>query len=232
MACPGEAQTEWVELYNAGSTLTVTNWRITDRSNNYRIINGTLLAQSYGAFAWTGSLLNNTGDGFFITTDSGQLLDSAAYDSCTTGKSLILDASDNWVAATPSPGAANTLPAAVVAASPSAVISTTIAATPSTSSSATGVSLGIDRTPEENVRPPSFKPESLVLQVPDRVGEVAPELTANKQTARLLQPVMIEADPPAFESSKPWWLFFVIMAGLLFAASGLLPPYASAIKTS
>lgn len=102
MACPSTGN-EWIELYNAtNTTIQIASWQVTDESNNKKTINGTLPPLSFSVFEWSGSLLNNTGDSFKITTPTGQLIAQATYDSCSTGVSFVYE-NGEWVGALESP---------------------------------------------------------------------------------------------------------------------------------
>lgn len=102
MACPASGN-EWIELFNASSsTIDVTNWQIIDAANNKKTLAGSIPAQSYKTFEWTGSLLNNTGDSFKLITTTGQVLAEAAYESCTTGISFVYEDGE-WIGALESP---------------------------------------------------------------------------------------------------------------------------------
>ncbi len=118
MACPASG-TEWVELYNpTAQDITLTNWHIVDEAGNSKTLSGLLQAQKWAVFSWTGSLLNNSGDSFTITTSNNLTIAQASYDSCTAGQSFVFvwDAGStttgHWLAtATPTPGSENILPA-------------------------------------------------------------------------------------------------------------------------
>jgi hypothetical protein len=116
MACPSSG-TEWVELYNPTTQdFTLTNWRITDESGTSKLLSGLVQAQKWAVFSWTGSLLNNSGDSFTISTSSNQIISQISYDGCTAGQSLVfvLDqgstTTGKWVATTPTPAAENSAP--------------------------------------------------------------------------------------------------------------------------
>lgn len=111
MACPASGN-EWLELYNSNPTpLTVTNWQIIDETGNKKYLNGTIPANEFLKFEWTGSLLNNTGDSFTVVTNNGQTIGTASYDSCSTGVSFVYE-SGEWVGALESPNEETTLSAA------------------------------------------------------------------------------------------------------------------------
>lgn len=221
MACPSDGQTEWVELYNRGSSLTAANWRITDQSGNFRTLSGILLGNSYTVLSWSGSLLNNTGDGFVITTDTNQVVSSASYTSCSSGKSLIAGSDSTWIAATPTPGAAN----------PSAATETTASA--STSVTTTAIDQSSDREQPTNlaasqvaaVALPGYDPRSLFSQpVPPQASDSAQ--SSSPSSSQGVTPSILGATDPTYSPGRPWWLLFVIMAGSLFALSGVVPSYA------
>lgn len=108
MACPSSG-TEWLELYNAASeSLSFQNWKVVDESGNYKVISGTVPAQSWEIFSWSGSLLNNSGDSLTLTTSSNQVLFSLEYGSCTTGSSLVFN-NTSWVPAEATARAENKL---------------------------------------------------------------------------------------------------------------------------
>jgi hypothetical protein len=102
MACPASGN-EWVELYNAtDTTILISNWQVIDGANNKKTISGTIAPLTFSTFQWSGSLLNNTGDSFKITTETGQILGEAAYDSCSPGVSFVYE-NGEWVPAIESP---------------------------------------------------------------------------------------------------------------------------------
>jgi hypothetical protein len=111
MACPSSGS-EWIELFNPGTTAaTIQNWKVTDESGNSRTLSGTIPAGGWEIFSWSSSLLNNAGDSLTLTTDTGSTVYSLEYDSCTSGSSLVyvqLTSQSKWVAAEPTPRAANT----------------------------------------------------------------------------------------------------------------------------
>jgi hypothetical protein len=105
-ACPLSGQPEWIELYNAGKDpLIISSWKITDEAGNTRTISGTLPANSYQTFSWSGSLLNNTGDSLTLTTALGNTIATAEYQDCQVGTTLYLHG-DIWTFGTPTPGSA------------------------------------------------------------------------------------------------------------------------------
>lgn len=213
MACPASGQTEWVELYNAGGAATLSNWRITDQSGNFRTLEGTLATNSYTAFTWTGSLLNNAGDGFVITTDTGQSIDAASYEECETGKSLIRSSEQEWVSAVPSPGLANP---SMTAGNETAGVIGTVMPSPSPS-------------PLHTFKSGQVLASSTEVSVP-RLDLTALYSRNIASTSGITQP---EATHPAVlgeyyprTPSRPWWVLFVIISGVLLTTAGLIPTYA------
>lgn len=214
MACPASGQTEWIELYNAGATTTLSNWRITDQSGNFRTLEGTLPANSYTAFTWTGSLLNNAGDGVVISSNTGQSIESASYDVCETGKSLILSSEQEWVSAVPSPGLAN----------PSAISSDQLASAMSTVLSSPAPVTVQTTTPSQVLAGSTdiALPRLDLATLYSRSATASSESTPLDQT----QPNILGEFYPR-TPSRPWWVLFVIISGVLLTTAGLIPTYAS-----
>lgn len=226
-ACPTDGQPEWIELYNAGATLPVTRWRITDQNGNFRVLNGVLQHHGYSTFSWSGSLLNNAGDTLIITSDQDQILDSTSYTSCSSGKSLILDESDEWVPFTPSPGLAN--PSLTLSTTPTPtpineiVSSSDVTATEAQETATLLTDQSQSRTNEEpNV--PWQNPQNIQLITQSQV--TSPEPTLNNS------PQILGTTSPSILPGRPWELFLVIIAGLFLVLAGVLPPYVSTIEES
>lgn len=227
-ACPSDGLGEWIELFNAGGALSVVDWRVTDRSGNFRLINGQLAGSSYTTFTWSGSLLNNTGDSFTVTSDSGQDLAVAEYAGCSTGKALIRDGNDEWVSAIASPGLANP------------VLSPTPTPTPSpTPSAASTASLS---TPQSNLDATAPRNESTVVGRAQTSAVTIPwidpqtvQLAKTATTAGVIDqakriPRVLGSYTNATLPNRPWGLLFVIMAGLFFVLAGSLPPYVASLE--
>lgn len=103
MACPASG-TEWLELYNGGETsVEINNWQVIDKTNNKKLISGSIPPHSFTVFEWSGSLLNNTGDSFTVFTSGSEEVTTAEYANCTTGISFVYD-NGQWVGALESAG--------------------------------------------------------------------------------------------------------------------------------
>lgn len=110
--CP-EGGAEWLELYNPTTELaTFAGMRVTDESGNYRTLSGTVPAKGYAAFSWSGSLLNNAGDSFEISTTQGHILGQAEFSACesTTAYVYTITPTASWKKAIPTPGMTNQPP--------------------------------------------------------------------------------------------------------------------------
>ncbi len=228
MACPTTDQTEWIEFFNTGSSLTADDWRITDQNGNYRLINGVLPTEGYSYFSWSGSLLNNTGDSFVVTTRTGQVLGSASYPACSVGKSLALDTNGDWIDASPSPGQKNPIlssspipapsPATVLIVSRVSSSSAALETRSSTDSTLEGIQASTADLPWVDPTDVQLAPTTDQLDIPR---------PADINTAGSVLGLNTEWSP---ETERPWQVLFVIMAGLLFVLSGLLPPYDQTVK--
>jgi len=108
MACPKSGQPEWLELYNAGTTLQIENWLVTDATGNSRLLSGTIPTTSFVIFSWSSSMLNNTGDSLSITSNLGVVIDQASYSYCQSGYSLSLVGSA-WLPSYATPNEKNVL---------------------------------------------------------------------------------------------------------------------------
>ncbi len=228
MACPTTEQTEWIEFFNTGSTLTADDWRITDQNGNYRLINGVLPTEGYSYFSWSGSLLNNTGDSFVVTTRTGQVLGSTSYSSCSVGKSLALDTNGAWVDVSPSPGQNNP----VLSSSPSPAPTTAtvpFGSRASSSSSVLDMGSSADSTLEGTQASTADLPwvDPTDVQLAPTTDQLDIPRLADINTAGSVLGLNTEWSP---ETERPWQVLFVIMAGLLFVLSGLLPPYDQTVK--
>lgn len=95
MACPSGGG-EWIELYNTGPHMTITDWLVRNSSGSQRRISGELPPFTYTQFTWNGAVLRNAGDEFSVYTDSGQEIGAAQYDNCTLGLSHVWDG-NSWI---------------------------------------------------------------------------------------------------------------------------------------
>lgn len=96
MACPSTGESEWIELYNPTSNqIQLTNGSLTDISDNSKPFSLALAAHSFGIISWSGSLLNNTGDGFYLRDQAGNTLFSAILSACVVGRSFV-NVDDLW----------------------------------------------------------------------------------------------------------------------------------------
>lgn len=141
MACPGEGETEWLELYNPNEDdVTLSNWLVQDNAQNVRLVSTTIPAKSYTAVSWTGSLLNNTGDTLSLLTPSSQTLFTVSFGACQKEHSFILEHHTWQLTSQVTKNAANVfttfsaIPADTQTASPSAI--TLLEATPTPEPSA------------------------------------------------------------------------------------------------
>ncbi|MDY6864751.1 MAG: lamin tail domain-containing protein [Halobacteriota archaeon] len=72
--------TEWVELYNKGSTdLDLSGWTMKDGGGNIKTLSGVISAEGYAVFSYS-SWLNNGGDDIRLNSTSGEV-DHVAYGS-------------------------------------------------------------------------------------------------------------------------------------------------------
>jgi hypothetical protein len=109
---------EWIELYNAGSTVVdLSGWFLDDAegdSTSYRIPAGTVLQP--GAFAVfyrqeTGLTLNDDGDEGRLLKPNGDVMDAVVFGELATGASYSRGRQGTWHANwPPSPGAPNIPP--------------------------------------------------------------------------------------------------------------------------
>lgn len=109
MACPEKNSSEWIELYNAHQLdITLTDWRLYDAANNSRAIDGIIPRGGYLVIGWESGILNNNGDSLFLEDNSGATIDTAVYENCETGFSLIKQ-NNAWVYGSPTPAYENAL---------------------------------------------------------------------------------------------------------------------------
>jgi len=72
--------TEWVELYNKGSTdINLSGWTMKDEGGNIKHLSGLISANAYTVFSYS-SWLNNGGDTIWLNSTSGEM-DYVAYGS-------------------------------------------------------------------------------------------------------------------------------------------------------
>jgi hypothetical protein len=96
MSCPETGDHEWVEIYNPSSAIyLLQNWKIRDSTDNTRLLNGTLPAQSFTVFTLSSNILNNTGDEVNLERPDGIQVDHAEISACTKGRSFIFY-QGNW----------------------------------------------------------------------------------------------------------------------------------------
>lgn len=108
LACPSSSQSEWLELYNpSDQTYELENWVVMDRTNVARIVSGVIPTHGYGILSWSGSLLNNTGDGLTLLTDEGVVLLQTNLPACQAGQSHVWDQNQWRLTTTVTPGTAN-----------------------------------------------------------------------------------------------------------------------------
>jgi hypothetical protein len=222
-ACPTDGRPEWIELYNSGPQLTATNWRITDQSGNYRHLNGPLAAHSYTTMSWSGSLLNNTGDGMTVTTATGQIIDSASYETCFSGKTLIPDDTDQWIAARATPGEPNPLPSPPPS-SVDIITATDTADTNNADQRPAPTANQTNTTALHNVQPnpslPWLNPAKIQLETDQPIASAS-------NSATRATPAILGAVDISNLQYRPWEYFFAILAGLFFSLAGMLPRYDS-----
>ena len=226
-ACPTDGQPEGIELFNSGNALTASAWRVTDQSGNYRVLSGNLPAVSYTVLSWSGSLLNNSGDSIVLTSDAGQILDSLSYDDCTSGLSLAPDDNDTWIPTIPTPSSSNVLPhttppAAATTFNNSAFTPATATNQASPQSTKTPILGQLD---DKTTVLPWYNPQGVQL-------ESSASATQPTQLTTVHTPKVLGTSTHASTMEKPWALLFVIISGLLFAVSGLMPPYVTTSETS
>jgi hypothetical protein len=109
---------EWIELYNAGSTVVdLSDWFLDDAegdSTPYRIPAGTVLQPDAFVVFYrqeTGLTLNDDGDEVRLLGPNGDLADAVVFDELATDASYSRDEAGAWHANwPPSPGAPNIPP--------------------------------------------------------------------------------------------------------------------------
>jgi hypothetical protein len=234
-ACPTTGQQEWLELFNSSSEpIAVSSWKVTDEAGNTRYISGTIPAKSYQTFAWSGSLLNNSGDSLTLTTPLGNTVATMEYQACQSGLSLAWTNSD-WILGEPTPGN----PPVVLAASESGGVSGTTGAT--TSSSAAGSTTGTSgastkTTTTGGVLGAQASSTDSQDAANDSLSDAATALTAlyaqlpPPQIQPLAQPDSPLAASPqsisrSVRSSSPFGAINVILGGLTVSIAGLYSAY-------
>jgi hypothetical protein len=100
MACPGDGQPEWIELYNpTDQAINLQNWKVTDWTGNTRLLNAQLEPNSYQTINWLSSMLNNTGDSVFVESDVGAIIAAATFPACNQNQSFIWQ-NNTWMLTT------------------------------------------------------------------------------------------------------------------------------------
>lgn len=115
---------EWIELYNSGySSISLSGWKISDKSGNIVVLNGSLDSCDYDTVA--SDMLDNGGDLIFLINSGGDTVDKVGYGNeggaplcqqgfstgrITDGFNSGNDAADFNIDGTPTPGAMNDMP--------------------------------------------------------------------------------------------------------------------------
>lgn len=107
---------EWIELYNAGETVDLYGWMLTDGGHEY-VIDDSLdfQAGSYLTFPVTdtGISLNNSGETIQLYDPQNEVISEVEYPAAATGQSYAL-VNDTWQwTTTPTPAEANMITSAV-----------------------------------------------------------------------------------------------------------------------
>jgi len=109
---PNSEETEWIELYNPDdSIISVEGWQIFDQLSSSSLLitlSGSLEPLAYLQINFSGSKLNNSGDGVTLFDQDGQIKDEMSYSSSQAGLSWAL-ISASWQIAPATPNAANQL---------------------------------------------------------------------------------------------------------------------------
>ncbi len=96
-ACPNTNEDEWIKLYNADSQPhSISSWQIRDLNNQTRQLNTTLVAGEYKIISWSGSLLNNNGDEFYLENEFGESWQNIKYNACQFNTSYT-NINQEWV---------------------------------------------------------------------------------------------------------------------------------------
>lgn len=97
VACPPSGSPEWIELYNGNDhSVTLTDWKMKDDSDNVSEINGNIGAKSYASFEVRN--LNNDADTVRLYDGAGSALNSQSrhYDYCNSTMSWAKTSSGTW----------------------------------------------------------------------------------------------------------------------------------------
>lgn len=112
LPAPNDGEKEWIELYNAGSSIiNLTGWQIDDDDNSTspQIIpeNTTIYANGFLVISFNKSTLNNEGDKVRLLWPDDQVVHAVSYDKAKQGQSVAkFGASWLWTNQ-PTPGSAN-----------------------------------------------------------------------------------------------------------------------------
>ncbi len=86
MIDPGDGDTEWIELYNAGETsVDLAGWTIEDGSGAKTTLVGTWIPGQFFVVKDVPGVLNNTGDVVVLRDDKGEVHDRVSYGSWDDG---------------------------------------------------------------------------------------------------------------------------------------------------
>lgn len=133
---------EWIELYNTGSTpVDIGSWLLRDQlatpSDLKEFELETILEPHSYLIVETINKLNNTADGVTLLTDTGEVVDQMSFTSSTQNLSWarVPDADSNWVLSTPTKGLTNpnNLPTPTPSPTPSIAPTPSPSATPQSS---------------------------------------------------------------------------------------------------
>jgi hypothetical protein len=110
-ATPGSGTGEWVEIYNAGEDLTLTNWSLRDESAK-QILDLSLKNGEHKVINITDLTLNNSGDVLELVDSVGSIIGKVAYPTLKTSESFAREYmqgsyTQNWRVTPPTPGKQN-----------------------------------------------------------------------------------------------------------------------------